>query len=136
MSNDIFDVVEYLQESIADNEQYLIKLKCKYDSVISALLDSWPRKRDGFVVQSVGTKSFVGNINSVGEMALRFDAIDSRVFSSEARARLVQEDFAAAGIVTRVVHQLQAIGEEIDRVKEQIPEAKKALQRAVAMQEA
>ena len=131
MTDSDFNIVEFLEETIASDEQYLIRLKCLYDNVADRY-HLFGRKHM-WVVQSDVSRSFAGEVKNSDNFALRYDATECRIFMSKKEAVALKEAFEEAELAVSVVDYLDAIGAEIDSVKKSIPETKKALLNAQEM---
>lgn len=130
MSMNDFDIVEYLQESIASDEQYLVRLRERLETVASRY--EITNNKQMWVVKSDMTSSFAGNVDG-DNYALRFDATDCRVFVSKREAYNLSKSFQEADIKARMVDYRDAIEAEIKKTQSSIPETKKALLKAMEM---
>jgi hypothetical protein len=130
MSMNDFDIVEFLEESIASDEQYLVRLQERLETVASRYQIT--NNKQLWVVRSNMTSSFAGNVDG-DSYALRFDATDCRVFVSKREAYNLSKSFQESDIDAQIVDYRDAIEAEIKKTQSSIPETKKALLKAMEM---
>lgn len=122
-ANDIFNIVEWLEEAVARDTKLLADIGNCEKSL-------WGR-RPMFVVQSLTCGDFVGEINRSGNYGMRFNAVECRIFCSRKEAEQMAEAFADADIECEVVDYRETLNAEMKRLRNSIPETKKALLQAI-----
>ena len=118
MSMNDFDIVEFLEESLSDSQAYLAALGNREKAI-------WGRRKF-YVVRSDASRSFIGEIPS-GDYAMRFNAVECRLFTDIKDAEVMAEAFRKADIKCEVVEYREALEAEMKETRESIPETKKAL---------
>jgi hypothetical protein len=121
MSMNDFDIVDYLEESLSDSVAYLAALGDREKAI-------WGRNKF-YVVRSNASRSFIGEIPS-GDYAMRFNAVECRLFTNIKTAEAMAEAFREADIKCEVLEYREALETEMKETRESIPETKKALLKA------
>lgn len=119
-----FDIVEYLENSLSDSVAYLAALGNREKAL-------WGRQKF-YVVRSNASGSFIGEIPN-GDYAMRFNAVECRLFTRIKHAEAMAEAFREADIQCEVVEYREALEAEMKQTRESIPETKKALLNAQEM---
>lgn len=124
MTDSDFNIVEFLEESLSDSVAYLAALGNREKAM-------WGRRKF-YVVRSDASGSFIGEIPS-GDYAMRFNAVECRLFANVKDAEAMAEAFREADIQCEVVEYREALEFEMRSTRESIPETKKALLKAQEM---
>lgn len=118
-ANDIFNIVEWLEEAVARDTKLLAEL----GDIEKSLWGRGPM----FVVQSLMSGEFCGEISNSGQYGMRFNAAKCRIFCGRKEAEQMAEAFADADIECEVLDYKEALNAEMKRLRNSIPETKKAL---------
>lgn len=124
MSINDFDIVEYLENSLSDSVAYLAALGDREKAL-------WGRRKF-YVVRSDASGLFIGEIPS-GDYAMRFNAVECRLFTRIKHAEAMAEAFREADIQCEVVEYREALEAEMAKTRDSIPDTKKALLKAQEM---